>query len=300
MTKELGIPNACSKCHSDESLDWAIEWSEKWYGEQLAQSPQRARARALAAAHAYKPEGLQQLLELATKEDIPAWIATYTALLAHYLPNQEALEWMTRMTEHDTAIVRTNAVAALANINDASQVIQDRLSDQSGAVRLAAARGMEGLGQAIDAPLAAEEWDAYLEFNIDRPQSLMILAMRASKEGRHADLQKYIARAVLYDSKNSEMYRQCAILLSSAGLNDDAERYLKSGWALEGDNPMFPYSLGLLAAENNDLQTAVSYLEETVALAPDFYRAWYNLSLAYQKLQRMEDARRAMRKAQGM
>ena len=28
MTKELGIPNACSNCHSEESVDWAIEWSE--------------------------------------------------------------------------------------------------------------------------------------------------------------------------------------------------------------------------------------------------------------------------------
>ncbi len=299
MTQELGIPNACSKCHTEESLEWAVEWSEKWYGDKLASSPQRARARALAAAHAYEPEGLEQLLDLAKKEDIPAWIATYTALMANYLPNEEALAWITQMTEHETSIVRANAVNALAGVNEASPILKDRLSDQLGSVRIAAALGMESLGHEIDAPLASKEWEDYLQFNIDRPQSLMILAMRASKEGRPADLHKYVARAVLYDSKNSEIYRQCAILLSTAGLNSDAERYLKSGWALDGTNPMFPYSLGLLAAEENDLDTAVGYLEETVALAPDFYRAWYNLSLAYQKLQRMDDAERAMRKAQG-
>ena len=44
---------------------------------------------------------------------------------------------------------------------------------------------------------------------------------------------------------------------------------------------------------------AVGYLEETVAKAPDFYRAWYNLSLAYRQLNRPEDAARAMEKARG-
>ncbi len=299
MTVEHGIPNACNRCHTEESAEWATKYAEEWYGEALTNSVQRARVRALAAAHSFEPEGLQQLLDLAKKEDIPAWIATYTALMANYLPNEEALAWITQMTEHPTPMVRANAMNALSNFNEGSTIIKDQLSDQSGSVRIAAARSMESLHLEIDAPLASKEWEDYLEFNIDRPQSLMILAMRATNDGRHADLQKYLARAVLYDSKNGEIYRQCAILLSSAGLNADAERYLKTGWALDGDNPMFPYSLGLLAAEENDLETAVGYLEETVAIAPDFYRAWYNLSLAYQKLQRMEDAQRAMLKAQG-
>jgi len=95
------------------------------------------------------------------------------------------------------------------------------------------------------------------------------------------------------------MYHPAAILLSSAGLNKDARKQLFAGWELAPGEPRFPYSLGLLAAETGDLQNAVGYLEETVAMAPDFYRAWYNLSLAYQQLNRPEDARRAMRKARG-
>ncbi len=25
LTKELGIPNACNKCHTDQTVDWAIQ-----------------------------------------------------------------------------------------------------------------------------------------------------------------------------------------------------------------------------------------------------------------------------------
>ena len=63
-------------------------------------------------------------------------------------------------------------------------------------------------------------------------------------------------------------------------------------------NPSFPYSLGLIAAEQQDLESAVGFLEETVAIEPRFSRAWYNLSLAYGKLNRPEDAARAMQRAQ--
>jgi Flp pilus assembly protein TadD len=55
----------------------------------------------------------------------------------------------------------------------------------------------------------------------------------------------------------------------------------------------------LLAAETGDLDTAIGYLEEAVALEPNFSRAWYNLSLAYTRNDQPEAAERAMRRAQG-
>jgi tetratricopeptide (TPR) repeat protein len=108
-----------------------------------------------------------------------------------------------------------------------------------------------------------------------------------------------VARAIALDRANGNAYQQGAILLSTAGLNGAAERTLKDGWAIAPQDPQFPYSLGLLAAEMGDLERAAAYLEEAVAQAPDFYRAWYNLSLAYSQLNRPQDAARAQRKAQG-
>ena len=128
---------------------------------------------------------------------------------------------------------------------------------------------------------------------------LLIKANDAARDARPADTLTYVERAIEFDALNPEMYHQGAILLSSAGLNKEARKQLFKGWEYAPQDARFPYSLGLLAAESNDLQSAVGYLEETVAMQPDFYRAWYNLSLAYSKLNRAEDAQRAMQKAQG-
>lgn len=300
MTQELGIPNACSKCHSDESVDWAVEYAEKWYGEKLAQSRQRQRARAIAAAYAMEPEGMPALLAVAEGEEIPAWRATYAGLLASYLPNIEVVTHLKTLLDDESALVRGRAVRSLGQMPENKAVIIDKLGDNSRSVRIAASMALASQGLDVPDAQVAEEWQNYIDFNMDRPQSLLLMANKAARDRNPADVQKYVVRAVLLDSLNPEMYHQAAILLSSAGMNDPAARYLNTGWELAPENPMFPYSLGLLAAEAGDLERAAGYLEETVAMEPQFYRAWYNLSLAYRQLNRMEDAQRAERKSQGL
>lgn len=299
MTRELGIPNACSRCHTDETLDWAVEWSEKWYGEQLAESRQRQRARAIAAAHAFQPDGLQALLTLAKDEDIPYWTGTYLSLLANYLPNRVIEEFIKSKLDDPSPLVRSHATTALSQTQGNIDLLNKGLEDSSRNVRIAAARGLEMTGELPSDSTGAKDFEAYLEFNIDRPQSLMMMANRSSRDGNLANLVRYLDRAIDYDTLNPEIYRQAAILLSSAGENAKAEAKLHEGWALDRENALFPYSLGLLAAEQEDLDKAIGYLEETVAIAPDFYRAWYNLSLAYQRQNRTQDAERAMQRAQG-
>lgn len=300
MTKELGIPNACNKCHQDETIDWAMEHAEEWYGERLEQSRQRARARAISQAYANEPAAIPALLELSREELIPAWQATYTGLLANFLPHAKAEAHLRAMLNHPNELVRERATIGIARIEGGESAIMDQLQDESRSVRIAASRGMEMRNQEVVDPVAAREWAEYLDFNSDRPQSLFIKANRANRnENPKRDVLQHVQRAIELDRVNPEMYHQGAILLSGAGLNKEARKQLFAGWELAPKDPRFPYSLGLLAAEAKDLPTAVGYLEETVAMQPDFYRAWYNLSLAYSQLNRPTDAQRAMQKAQG-
>lgn len=300
MTKELGIPNACNKCHQDETVDWAVEHAEAWYGERLEQGRQRARARAISQAYANAPAAIPALLELSREEVIPAWQATYTGLLANYLPQAKAETHLRAMLNHPSELVRERATVGIARIEDAKSAIMDQLQDESRSVRIAASCGMEMRNQEVVDPVAAREWAEYLDFNSDRPQSLFIKANRANRnENPKRDVLQHVQRAIELDRVNPEMYHQGAILLSGAGLNKEARKQLFTGWELAPKDPRFPYSLGLLAAEAKDLPTAVGYLEETVAMQPDFYRAWYNLSLAYSQLDRPADAQSAMQKAQG-
>lgn len=51
MTKELGIPNACNRCHIEKDTDWAIKITDEWYGASLNSS----NAPALAPSPPPKP-----------------------------------------------------------------------------------------------------------------------------------------------------------------------------------------------------------------------------------------------------
>lgn len=295
LTKELGIPNACNKCHTDQSVDWAVEWAEQWYGEHMLNHPQRTRARIIAAAHRYDPSALPGLLEQLRNETVSGWRATYTGLLDHYLPNETVVATLRNLLDDPSPMVRARAATSLGNTNARDAVIET-LNDSSRSVRIAAVRGIVA-DQSIPSPLARSEWNDYLEFSIDRPQSLLMLAHQAKQEGRHTDMHTYLDRAIEMDQLNPALYRQSAILLSAAGLPTAAEQTLYRGWELAPTDPVFPYSLGLLAAEQQELERAIGFLEETVALEPRFSRAWYNLSLAYAKLNRHEDAAQAMQRA---
>jgi len=299
MTKELGIPNACSSCHTEESVDWAVEHAENWYGEKLAKSRQRQRARALHAAYNYDPAALSMLVALLQDEEIAVWRATYAGLIREYFPNEEAVNAMRPLLEDEDAMVRERAVSAMLVFDPDYPKKMDALADVSRSVRIAAARALENTNQPIPDQRTAEEWNAYLKFNSDRPQTLFVLANRAAREKNVPDLRKYLGRAIQLDRANAQMYHQSAILLSTAGLLKEARTRLFEGWERAPKDPVFPYSLGLLAAETGEMDTAIGYLEEAVALEPNFSRAWYNLSLAYSRTNQPQAAERAMRRAQG-
>ncbi|MFP4166663.1 MAG: ammonia-forming cytochrome c nitrite reductase subunit c552 [Opitutales bacterium] len=300
MTKEHGIPNACNNCHTkedEEGVDWAVEWSEKWYGEALAESRQRKRVEAISAAYAGNAAAREKLLALLKDEEIPAWKATYAGLLGNYLPHTKTASALEKLTDADSPLVRNRAISALARLESSPDLLKDALTDGSRTVRIAAARGLSTRGLPIPLEEPKSEWETYLEYNADRPNSLFLLASAATRQDRPEKTRQYIELAIALDSKSPGIYHQAAILLSQAGFNDDARSKLYKGWELAPDNADFPYSLGLIEAEEGDLETAVNMLEEAVAMEPGFARAWYNLSLAYSKLDRPQDAARAMERA---
>ncbi|MGB0409806.1 MAG: cytochrome c3 family protein [Opitutales bacterium] len=298
MTKEFGIPNACNSCHTDQTVDWAVDHAERWYGDKLAASRQRKRAKALHAAYQFQPEAVEQLIALLDGEDIAAWRASYAGLLATFLPDPRAIAALRPLLGDASALVRERATSALAPLSISEGQTLDRLADASRSVRIALARALEAAGQNIPDPGVEEEWNQYIHFNSDRPMSLFVLANRAVHEQRTSEVSGYLDKAIALDRLNPMMYQQSAILLSMAGLEQEARAKLLAGWELDPRNAVFPYSLGLLAAESGDMNRAIGYLEEAVALNPQFGRAWYNLSLAYQRGNQPEAAARAMQKAQ--
>lgn len=297
LTQELGIPNACNTCHADESVEWAVEWAEKWYGDMLAEKPQRARARAIHAGFEGLPEAAAELLALSEREPNAAWRATYTGLLGNYANDAEVVSYLRRRLEDKSSLVRSRALTGLSYVPDAADAIPPYLDDPVREVRLSAVRAMMARGETVPQGEALDEWETYLDFNADRPQNTFLLADEASRSGNQAEAMRLTEFAVSLDRVNPEVLRQAAILSSGGGDNEQAKAYLLEAMAYAPDDPIYPYSLALIRAEEGDLAETVALLQDVVAMDPQFYRAWYNLALALTKLGQWQAASNALNQA---
>ena len=66
LTRQHGIPNACSRCHTNQTVDWAVEWTDKWYGARMNR-PTRQRAQRVARGVAGQPEAAGALTAMTTR-----------------------------------------------------------------------------------------------------------------------------------------------------------------------------------------------------------------------------------------
>ncbi len=296
MTQELGIPNACNRCHTDESTEWAVEWAEKWYGEKLAELPQRARARALAAAYEGQPAAHQALLELAASEDVTAWQATYAGLLGGWANEPAVLAYLQSLMDSDSALVRGRVARSLAWSPQDAYLLR---GDKSRNVRLAATFGLIGRTQLSEENVS--EWIEAQQFNSDRPQNAFILAERLfSLGGNPADIRTLVDRAVALDRRSADVNVQAAVFYSRLEDSGQAEKSLFDALAIDAQNVQALYYLALFRAEQQNYPEAITLLKDVVALDPGYERAWYNLALAYTKQGQWLEARDAMLHAPSM
>jgi len=297
MTQRLGIPNACSNCHADESLEWAVEWSEKWYGEKLAKSRQRQRAEAIHAAYNNLEEAKEKLLAAGETADIPYWRATYAGLLRDHGHEPDAAAWLRAQLDHENPIVRERALRSLVFAPGGVDLARAALQDESRSVRLTAMGILFQHGETVTDPALREEWQAYLEFNADRPQSAIMLAMELYRKQQTRTAKAAVEHATKLDRGNPELLRQAAVIMSIMNDPAKAEEYLLTATALNPDNPMIYYSLALLLAEKGEMQAAIDNLQAAVKIDPGFTRAWYNLALALTKLERWQEASESLEQA---
>ena len=297
LTKELGIPNACSHCHADKGIDWNIAKADEWYGSKM-DSRQRARARAVAAAQADRPGATQALLDLLKTEDIPAWRATYLSLVAGTSEASAAAarEAASASLRAADPLERAAAVRYFAGASDAASVLKRLLQDPVRLVRLDAAWALSPQLPA-DSPARAE-LDKYLSLTLDQPAGRVRLGQDLANRGRFEEALAEIKQAAQWDPHSPGIFESEAAVLAQLG------RLSEAGAAYYRAAEVSPEAGGRLA-----LQAALAYAEagrtaETensfrfaVRRDPGLHRAWYNLGLFLAQQERLVEAADALREA---
>jgi tetratricopeptide (TPR) repeat protein len=293
------VPNACSTCHDDQPVEWAVEHHETWYGQ--AKKPHYGTV--LAAGRAGDPDALDGLIRLAGDDLAPAIVrATALSLLGAY-PGARSTAAFNRALSDVEALVRYTAVNSVNTQDPAEfvELVSPLLFDQVRAVRLQAASQLAGLPQDLFKPYQLEileaalaEYEEVMEYSLDFAFAGHNLGNLYTRLGDRPQAQAYYEAALEIDDLFFPAKANLAVLYSAQGRNQDAERLLREILDAYPDQYDSAYSLGLLLAEMDRYEEAGEYLWRAAQGMPDQARVFYNLGLVLQYLGRSADAETAL------
>ena len=278
LTKELGIPNACNRCHTDKPVDWAIEAADKWYGARLERAT-RKRARTVARAREGDPAAINDLIAMVKQEKAPVWRGVAVALLRQWIDVEAIRARFVEWLGDPEPLVRAAAVRAFDVLPDGARQVRHLTGDVSRLVRIESAWTQRRTLDE-DSP-AGKELNAYLDQIADQPTGALQRAMFYLDRNDVERAQTWAEKAVNWDGNSPPLRHALAVVLSTLGRTPEAIDQLKAAERLEPDSAEHAHSLGLAYAEVGKLQEAIKSLQRACDLEPQFARAWYNLGLAY-------------------
>ncbi len=296
LTKELGIPNACSRCHEDKGIDWIISQADAWYGAKL-DSRQRARARAVAAGQSAAPGATAGLLALLRDEDIPAWRATYLSLLSGLPAAPGATPAAQAALAAADPLERAAAARFFAGSPEASRLLTPLLQDPVRLVRLDAAWALSPELPADSK--SRQELDAYLRLTLDQPAGRLRLGQDLANRGDLAGAAREMARAVEWDPHSPGIRDAQGMVLAGLGRVAEAGNAFYRAAELAGPRGA-PSALraGLALAEAGQAAGAENSFRLALQLDPHAHRARYNLGLLLAQAGRLTEAAAALRAAE--
>ncbi len=288
LTKELGIPNACTHCHQDKTTAWEIEATDRWYGAKM-ESRQRERTRVVAAAQQGAPEAGAKLVGLIATEDIPAWRATLLLLGAPYVGAAPRLVEAARAALAASDInVRSAAVQVLTQVPGERARLRPLLKDPTRLVRLDAEWALSP-----ELPAGSperQELDDYFAVSADQPAGQLRLGQDLFNRGQVVAAEAPLRRAIAWDPNSVPIYEALGVVLDRLGRSAEAGDALWHAAQLNAGDATPAFQAGLAFAAAHRFPEAEKALREAIGRDPSLDRAWYNLGLLLAETGRPQEA----------
>ncbi len=300
LTKELGIPNACNRCHVDKDVDWSIAAVDRWYGDKM-ERPTRERARAVAGARQGLEAARSPLLSVAQDDSSPYWQSSAAQLLSQWVTEPQISALFIKQTRHPSPLVRATAARVLEPIvaarPDARESVGKLLDDADRSVRVAAAWTLRET--ITPGSRAFTEVEHQMAINADQPTGQMQNAAFEVARGNPAGAVEHLRRAVEWDGNSPPIRHEFAVALSTVGDSAGALEQLEAAVRLDPKQAEYRYKLALACNESGRLDRTISELQAAVQIDPMHARAWYNLGLAQNSMGHPEQALAALLRGEG-
>jgi len=302
LSLALGTPNACNRCHVNQTVQWSVNAIAKWYGKK--KRPHYGTI--LAAGRRQEAQALPELIRLAGDRLYPDIVRATALSLASSDPDQDASESLKGALSDESALLRHTAVNRLS-IPDPKQriaLVGPLLYDPVRAVRIEAARRLvtavqSGLGASLSQPYekALAAYIKAMQRTGDFAASRHNLGNLYVDLGQTEQAISHFRKAIAIDPLFYPAKVNLAMLYNAKGQNDAAEALLREVVKEYPDLYEIMYSLGLLLAERRAFDEAVIYLGDAAAALPQRSRIQYNLALLLKQLNRNAEAEFALNRA---
>ncbi len=296
LTIDYDVPNACSACHGDKSVEWARDKLESWYPNSERRLALRDRAGVLDSYYKGEVDSWTDVHRLLQGEENVYWRSTYLRILSAMAPGTpESLEAAITSAKSQSPVERESALRIMANRNDRLADLQRGLYDSSRLVRNQAADTLST--QFNPTQSAFQEWQEYAEANADRPAGALRRAELAVLQGDAVLAKQLAQQAADFDKNNAHLLYDVAIMFARVGDLDGALRKMDQAKRIDSSLGLIWFGEGLLYAEKGDTNRSIQAMERAVSLDPGQDRWWYNLGVAHMQVGQTEKAKEALTKA---
>jgi tetratricopeptide (TPR) repeat protein len=284
LSERYGMPNACNKCHTNQSASWAASAVRKWYG------PTRAYhfSEDLILASREGKNSEAHVVRLVNDTATPAIVKATALFYLKNITTQTALQVLLDGLSDSDAHVRYQAVRSLQNfapnnwINDVAPLLRDEVR----AVRIAAADLMVTVpiqhfptqysGALV---IAKNELENYVLYQTDFSTGNVLAGDYYLKQYDYFNAEKFYMRALKKDSLLNNARLNLSAVYDAQGKTGNALRALKAAAAISPANDRTYYNLGLLYVEMRDTSAAIKAFERGMELKSDNPRLYYNYGL---------------------
>jgi Flp pilus assembly protein TadD len=302
LSDAIGVPNACTGCHTDQPNAWASAAILRWTGR--ASYPDHW-ASTLAAGRLQEPGASKDLAILSRRESQPEIVrATALQLLGLQL-DAKGLEAVRHALESESGLLRLAAVGATEPLSsvERARLLAPLLRDPVRAVRidaarlLARARDQLAPRQAAAFERALAEYQRSQNLNADRPEAHVNLGILYAELGQTDSARAEYSEAIRLARYFVPAYVNLAELHRRDGRDQDGERILLEGLEEVAESPDLIHALGLLQVRQKRLDEAIVNLSRAVELAPENARYAYVYGVALHSAGDTEKAIRVLENA---
>lgn len=300
LTDKHGTPNACSRCHTDESASWATSAMNQWYGKSWQKRPNLADV--MTPARQVAPEALPQLLALLTDPKHTEIIrATALGLLSNY--GDAGLTARLDALKDTAPLLRATALQGMQSVptQQAFQAIKPLLNDPVRAVRITAANLLISVpkqhfseGELQQRDKALEEYKAAQLAMADHPEGHANLGNLAIRMGEIQPAISAYQTAISLDPAFIPAYHSLGQLYYARQRYKEAVEIFRKALAINPAEGEIHYSLALLLAEQKQPEKALTHLAKAAALRPNHAQIHYNYGLLLQQQKQFNKAEQAL------